>query len=388
MIVTQDDETIDQILSSVESICKKYPEKYWLELDKAQSYPTEFVKSMTESGHLNALIPTKYGGAGLSLLIAARILEKIHQSGCNAAAAHAQMYTMGSILKYGSEAQKSKWLPLIAKGEVRLQAFGVSEPEAGTDTSSISTTAIRKENKYILNGQKIWTSRALHSDLMILLAKTKSKNERNSKSDGLSLFLIDIRESLGSGMTIRPIETMINHSTTEVFFDNLEISHDSLIGKENDGFKQVLNSMNAERILIAAECIGDSNWFIQKAVGYAKDRKVFNKRIGENQGIQFPISRCYAETEAAKLAVYNAATLYDSGRACGTEANIAKLLAADASWNSANVCLQTHGGFGFAKEYHIERKFRETRLYQVAPISTNFILSHIAEHKLGLPRSF
>ncbi len=301
---------------------------------------------------------------------------------------HAQMYTMGTLLKYGSEVQKSRWLPLIAKGDIRLQAFGVTEPEAGTDTTSISTAAIRKGDKYILNGQKIWTSRALQSDLMVLLAKTKPKNERCSRSDGLSLFLVDIRESIGKGMTIKPIETMVNHSTTEVFFENLEIPCDNLIGKENEGFKQILNSMNAERILIAAECIGDSDWFINKAVDYAKDRKVFNKKIGANQGIQFPISRCYAETEGARLAVYNAAKIYDTGKDCGTEANIAKLLAADASWNSANMCLQTHGGFGFAKEYHIERKFRETRLYQVAPISTNFILSYIGEHKLGLPRSF
>lgn len=388
MTFIENDEITTQILISVDAICKKYPEKYWMGLDKYGSHPTEFVKTMTNSGCLNILIPKEYGGSGLNLVTAAKILEKIHENGCNAAAAHAQMYTMGSILKYGSETQKEKWLPLIANGEIRLQAFGVTEPAAGTDTTSIITTATKHGDKYVLNGQKIWTSRALHSDLMLILARTKSKEERNSKIDGLSLFLIDIREACERGMIIKPIDTMINHSTTEVFFDNLEIPLDSLVGRENEGFKQVLNSMNAERVLIAAECIGDSNWFIDKAITYANNRDVFGRKIGRNQGVQFPISKCYAETQAARLTVFNAANRYDSEVDCGTEANIAKYLAAEASWNSANMCLQTHGGFGFAKEYHIERKFRETRLYQVAPISTNFILSYIAEHKLGLPRSF
>ncbi len=388
MTFEEQDEIVAQILASVGAICKKYPESYWLKLDKDQSYPTEFVESMSESGYLNILIPNKYGGAGLNLFCAAKILEKIHENGCNAAAAHAQMYTMGAILKFGSDYQKEKWLPKIAKGDVRLQAFGVTEPDAGTDTSSIKTTATKKGSKYIINGKKIWTSRAMHSDLMLLLARTRPKKNATSRSDGLSLFLIDIRKAQKEGMTIRPIDTMINHSTTEIFFDNVEIPSDDLVGRENEGFKQVLNSMNSERILIAAECIGDSKWFIKKAVNYANNRVVFGKKIGQNQGVQFPISRCYAETEAARLTVYNAAKKYDGGENCGAEANISKFLAAEASWNAANMCLQTHGGFGFAKEYHIERKFRETRLYQVAPISTNFILSYIAEHTLGLPRSF
>ncbi len=388
MTLEEQNEIIRQILTSVDAICKKYPESYWLKLDKDQSYPTEFVKALTKSGHLSILIPNKYGGAGLNLFCATKILEKIHENGCNAAAAHAQMYTMGAILQYGSNYQKEKWLPKIAKGEIRLQAFGVTEPDAGTDTSSISTTAIKKGSKYIINGKKIWTSRAMHTDLMLLLARTKSKKNILSKTDGLSLFLIDIREAQKQGMTIRSIDTMINHATTEIFFDNLEIENGDLLGKENEGFKQVLNSLNSERILIAAECVGDSKWFIKKAVNYANNRVVFGKKIGENQGVQFPISRSFAETEAARLTVYNAANKYDNGESCGTEANISKFLAAEASWNAANMCLQTHGGFGFAREYHIERKFRETRLYQVAPISTNFILSYIAEHTLGLPRSF
>ena len=388
MTISENNDTINDILRSVESICKEFPEKYWLEMDRLQAYPTSFVDTLTKSGYLNVLIPTEYGGAGLNLYTAAKILEKIHECGCNASAAHAQMYTMGTLLKYGTSSQKETWLTQIAEGKLRLQAFGVTEPDAGTDTSSIQTTAEKNGNRYIVNGQKIWTSRALHSDLMVLLARTKPKNEIKSRSDGLSLFLIDIRKCQGNGLTIKPIETMINHSTTEIFFNDLEIPQSSLIGIENQGFKQVLNSMNAERILIAAECIGDSNWFIRKAVDYAKNRTVFGKQIGENQGVQFPLAKCYAETAAAKLAVFHAARQYDDGINCGTEANLAKLLAAEASWNSANACLQTHGGFGFAKEYHIERKFRETRLYQVAPISTNFILSYISEHELGLPRSF
>ena len=381
-------EDFSDIRDAVRSLCQGYPGEYWREKDRKREYPTEFVQALTDSGFLAVLIPEIYGGSELGIQEAAAILEEIHKSGCNGAACHAQMYIMGTLLRHGSEEQKKKYLPGIASGELRLQAFGVTEPGSGTDTTSIRTFAKKEGDEYVINGQKVWTSRAAHSALMLLLARTTPKDEVTKRTDGLSVFLVDLRKSLNHGVTIRPISTMINHATTEVFIDDLRIPAEQRIGEEGKGFRYILDGMNAERILIGAECIGDSRWFIQKASEYAKDRKVFQRPIGQNQGIQFPIAKAYAQSEAADLMVRKAATLFDSGKPCGKEANMAKLLAADASWEAADVCLQTYGGFGFAEEYDIERKFRETRLYRIAPVSTNLILSYLAEHVLGLPRSF
>jgi alkylation response protein AidB-like acyl-CoA dehydrogenase len=381
------DDEIAHIRDAVRALCAKYPGEYWRALDRERAYPTEFVRALTEAGFLAALIPEEYGGSGLTMRAAAAIMEEIQASGCNGAACHAQMYTMGTVLRHGSAEQKQRYLPGIADGSLRLQAFGVTEPTSGTDTLSLRTTAVRDGNEhYVVNGQKIWTSRAEHSDLMLLLARTTAREQAKSRTDGLSVFLIDMRAV--TGLTIRPIRTMMNHATTEVFFDKMRIPADSLIGEEGKGFRYILSGMNAERILIAAECIGDAKWFIAKATAYAKERVVFGRPIGQNQGIQFPIARAYAQMRAAELMVHEAAARYESGQDCGAEANMAKLLAADASWAAADMCLQTHGGFGFAEEYDIERKFRETRLYPVAPISTNLILSYLAEHVLGLPRSY
>ena len=377
------------IRTSVRALCAKFPGEYWRVLDRERAYPTEFVAALTEAGYLAALIPEEYGGSGLNLGAAAAILEEVHASGGNGAACHAQMYTMGTILRHGSDAQKQRYLPLIASGELRLQAFGVTEPTSGTDTLSLRTTAKREGNDhYVINGQKIWTSRAEHSDLMLLLARTASKEQAKKRTDGLSVFLVDMRLAQGASIAINPIRTMMNHATTQIFFDDLRVPAENLIGEEGQGFRYILSGMNAERILIAAECIGDAKWFIAKATQYAKDRALFGRPIGQNQGVQFPIARAYAQMRAAKLMVHEAARKYDAGEDIGAEANMAKLLAADASWAAADMCVQTHGGFGFAEEYDIERKFRETRLYQVAPISTNMILSYLAEHVLGLPRSY
>ena len=380
--------TISEIKLAVEKLCQEYPGEYWRELDREQKYPTEFVKALTESGFLSVLIPEQFGGSGLGILAASTILEEIHSQGCNAAACHAQMYTMGTVLRHGSDQQKKKYLPKIADGSLRLQAFGVTEPTSGTDTTSLRTTAVKEGSEYIINGQKIWTSRAEHSDLMLLLARTTPLNQVAKKTDGLSVFLLDMQEAKKNGLSIKPIKTMMNHATTEVFFDNLKIPEDNLVGDEGKGFRYILSGMNAERILIAAECIGDAKWFTRKSTNYANERHVFGRPVGQNQGIQFPIARAYAQMRAAELMVYHAAKLYDEGKSIGEEANTAKLLAADASWAAAEACVQTHGGFGFAEEYDVERKFREARLYQVAPISTNLILSYLAEHVLGMPRSY
>jgi alkylation response protein AidB-like acyl-CoA dehydrogenase len=376
------------IREAVRALCARFPGEYWRALDRERAYPTEFVAALTQAGYLAALIPEEYGGSGLGIAAAAAILEEIHASGCNGAACHAQMYTMGTILRHGSEAQKKKYLPKIAAGELRLQAFGVTEPTSGTDTLSLRTTAKREGNDgYVINGQKIWTSRAEHSDLMLLLARTTPKEQAKKRTEGLSVFIVDMKEQ-AKAIAIKPIRTMMNHATTEVFFENLRVPAENLIGEEGQGFRYILGGMNAERILIGAECIGDAKWFIEKAATYAKGRDVFGHPIGQNQGIQFPIARAYAQTRAAELMVHEAADRYDAGDDIGPEANMAKLLAADASWAAADMCVQTHGGFGFAEEYDVERKFRETRLYQVAPISTNLILSYLAEHVLGLPRSY
>jgi acyl-CoA dehydrogenase len=377
-----------EIREAVARLCQRFPGAYWRELDRDMAYPTAFVAALSDAGYLAALIPEAYGGAGLPLSAAAAILEEIHAQGCNGAACHAQIYTMGTLLRHGSEAQKAQYLPAIASGALRLQAFGVTEPGSGTDTSAIRTFARREGERYIINGQKIWTSRAEHSDLMLLLARTAPREASAKRTDGLSVFLLDMREAKAKGLTIRPIRTMMNHATTEVFFDNVETPAANLIGEEGKGFRYILSGMNAERILIAAECVGDAKWFIARAVDYAKQRKVFGQPIGQNQGVQFPIAKAYAAMRAAELMVAKAAALYEAGADCGAEANMAKMLAADASWEAANVCLQTHGGFGFAADFDVERKFRETRLYQVAPVSTNLILSYLAEHVLGLPRSY
>ncbi len=377
-----------EIRTAVAQLCASYPGKYWRELDRERRYPTEFVRALTAAGYLSCLIPEEYGGSGLGLTAAAAILEEVQASGANGAACHAQMYIMGTLLRHGNPAQKRQYLPQIARGDARLQAFGVTEPTAGTDTSSITTTAVRRGEAYVVNGQKVWTSRAEHSDLMLLLARTTPRDQVAKKTDGMSVFLVEMRAALGRGLTIRPIRTMINHATTEVFFDNLEVPAANLIGAEGRGFRYILDGMNAERILIGAECIGDARWFIGKATGYAAERRVFGRPIGQNQGVQFPIARAYMAMRAAALMVERAATLYEAGQPCGAEANMAKQLGAEASWQAADMCLQTHGGFGFAEEYDIERKFRETRLYQIAPISTNLVLSYIAEHVLGLPRSY
>ena len=377
------------IRTGVRALCAKFAGEYWRGLDRERAYPTEFVAALTKAGYLAALIPEEYGGSGLNLGAAAAILEEVHASGGNGAACHAQMYTMGTILRHGSDAQKERYLPLIASGELRLQAFGVTEPTSGTDTLSLRTTAKREGNDhYVINGQKIWTSRAEHSDLMLLLARTTPKEQAKKRTDGLSVFLVDMRLAQGASISINPIRTMMNHATTQIFFDDLRVPAENLIGEEGQGFRYILSGMNAERILIAAECIGDAKWFIAKATQYAKDRALFGRPIGQNQGVQFPIARAYAQMRAAELMVHEAARKYDAGEDIGAEANMAKLLAADASWAAADMCVQTHGGFGFAEEYDIERKFRETRLYQVAPISTNMILSYLAEHVLGLPRSY
>ena len=379
---------IAEIRRSVKAICDRFPGAYWREKDRERAYPSEFVQALTQDGFLSVLVPEAYGGSGLGLRAAVAILEEVHKNGCNAAACHAQMYTMGTLLNHGSDEQKSKWLPGIATGDLRLQAFGVTEPTSGTDTLSLRTTATRDGDDFVVNGQKVWTSRAEHSDLMLLLARTTPKDKTAKRSDGLSVLVVDMREALGNGLTITPIRAMINHSSTEVFFENVRVPAENLIGEEGKGFRYILDGMNAERTLIAAECLGDATWFIDTAVAYANERNVFGGPIGKNQGVQFPIAKCYAATEAARLMVYHAAEMFDAGERCGAEANMAKLLAADASWAAADMCLQTHGGFGFAEEYDVERKFRETRLYQIAPISTNLILSYIAEHVLGLPRSY
>jgi len=377
-----------EIRDAVRKLCAGFPGEYWRALDRDRTYPTEFVKTLTEAGFLSVLIPEEYGGSGLGLSAATAVLEEIHRSGCNGGACHAQMYTMGTVLKHGSAAQKAEYLPKIASGEIRLQAFGVTEPTAGTDTTRISTFARREGDKYIVNGQKIWISRAEHSDLMVLLVRTTPREEAARSADGMSVLLVDMRTAVGNGLTIRPIRTMLNHATTELFFDNLEVPVENLVGEEGKGFRYILDGMNAERILIASECIGDGRFFIDRSSAYAKERNVFGRAIGENQGVQFPIARNYVQLSAAALAVDHAAALFDAGKPCGTEANMAKMLASEASWAAADTCIQTHGGFGFAEEYDIERKFRETRLYQVAPISTNLILSHVGTHVLGMPKSF
>ena len=386
--MNQPGETYDDIRDAVGKLCAQFPGNYWRALDREMAYPAAFVQALTEAGWLGALIPENFGGSGLPLSAAAVILEEIHRSGGNAGACHAQMYTMGTLLRHGSEAQKRLYLPKIADGTLRLQAFGVTEPSSGTDTGALRTTAKRDGSDYVINGQKIWTSRAEHSDLMLLLARTTPLDGQMKKTDGLSVLLVDMREALGKGLTLRPIRTMMNHATTELFFDNLRVPAENLIGEEGKGFRYILSGMNAERILIASECIGDAKWFIEHSVAYAKDRQIFDRPIGQNQGIQFPIAKAYANMRAAELMVKQALALYENGGNPGAEANMAKMLAADASNEAANVAVQTHGGFGFAEEYDVERKFRETRLYQVAPISTNLILSYLAEHVLDLPRSY
>ena len=381
-----DQNSLQQIRDSVSKLCSDFDSKYWQEIDEKSLYPEKFIEELTKSGWLSVLIPQDFGGSGLGILEASVILEEINRSGGNSGVCHAQMYIMGTLLRHGSNEQKEKFLTQIASGKLRLQSFGVTEPTTGSDTTRIKTTAIKKSDRYVVNGQKVWTSRFQNTDLMLLLARTKPLDKIEKKIDGLSVFLVDVKNS--KGISSKPIRNMVNHETNEVFFDDLEIPIDNLIGKENDGFKYILDGMNAERALIAAECIGDGRWFIEKAVNYANDREVFDRKIGMNQGIQFPIAKAYTNIEAADLMRFKACELFDHKKKCAKEANMAKLLAADASWEAANVCLQTFGGFGFAAEYDVERKFRETRLYQVAPISTNLILSYIAEHVLNLPRSY
>jgi acyl-CoA dehydrogenase len=377
-----------ELREGVRSLCGQFDSAYWQKVDETRGYPDEFVAALTQAGWLSALIPEEYGGSGLSLCEASVIMEEINNSGGNSGACHGQMYNMGTVLRHGSEAQKRRYLPKIASGELRLQSMGVTEPGAGTDTTRIKTTAVKRGDRYVVSGQKVWTSRVQHSDLMVLLARTTPLPQVKKKSEGMSIFMVDLKEAAKKGMTVKPIRNMVNHETNELFFDQLEIPAENLIGQEGQGFRYILDGLNAERILIAAECIGDGYWFVDRATKYAKERVVFDRPIGQNQGVQFPIARAYVDVQAADLMRYRAAALFDAGRKCGTEANMAKLLAADASWEAANVCLQTHGGFGFAAEYDVERKFRETRLYQVAPISTNLILSYIGEHVLGMPRSF
>ena len=374
--------------TAVRELCGRFSDTYWRDLDREGDYPEEFVKTLTEAGYLAALIPEEYGGSGLGISEASIILEEVNHSGGNSAACHAQMYIMGTLLRHGSDAQKQEYLPKIASGELRLQAFGVTEPTTGTDTTQLKTMAVRDGDRYIVNGQKVWISRAEYSDLMLLIARTTPLEEVKKKTEGLSVFLVDLRTAVGNGLTIRPLRTMMNHATTEVFFDNLAVPVSSRVGEEGRGFRYLIDGLNAERILIAAECVGDGRWFLERATAYANERVVFNRPIGQNQGIQFPIARAHVNVEAADLMRVRAAQLFDGGKPCGAEANMAKLLAADASWEAANVAVQTFGGFGFAEDYDIEHKFRETRLYQVAPISTNLILSYISEHVLGLPRSF
>jgi len=374
--------------AAVRELCQAFPDSYWRELDQARAYPETFVKALTDAGYLAALIPEEYGGAGLGVVEASIILEEINRSGGNAGACHAQMYTMGTLLRHGSEAQKRTFLPAIADGRLRLQAFGVTEPTTGSDTTQMKTTASRRGDAYIVRGQKVWISRAEHSDLLLLVVRTTPVEQVKKRTEGLSILLVDLRKAVGHGLTIRPIRTMMNHATTELFFDDLEVPASTLVGEEGRGFRYLLDGLNAERILIAAECVGDGRWFVERATRYAKERVVFNRPIGQNQGVQFPIARAHVNVEAADLMRIRAAERFDRGEPCGSEANMAKLLAADASWEAANVAVQTHGGFGFAEDYDIERKFRETRLYQVAPISTNLILAYVAEHVLGLPRSY
>ncbi len=376
------------IRDAVVKLCQDFPGEYWRRCDREQAYPTEFVAALTDAGYLGALIPEEHGGLSLPISAATAILEEIHRAGCNAAACHAQMYTMGTVLRHGSDEQKAAYLPGVADGSLRLQAFGVTEPTSGTDTTSLRTTARLEGDHYVVNGQKIWTSRAEHSDLLLLLARTTPRDQVKKKTDGLSVFLVDMREVVNKSLTIRPIRTMMNHATTELFFDDMKIPASSLVGEEGKGFRYILSGMNAERILIASECIGDAKWFIEKASSYSSERKIFDRPIGQNQGVQFPIAKAYSEMRAAELMLREATRLYEKGENPGEEANLAKLLAADASWAAAEACVQTFGGFGFAEEYDIERKFREARLYQVAPISTNLILSYIAEHVLKMPRSY
>ncbi len=383
-----DNDEFAEIREGVRRLCADFPGDYWRKLDEKREYPTAFVDALTQAGYLSVLIPEEYGGSGLGLSAAAAILETVQAEGCNGGACHAQMYTMGTILRHGSEEQKRTYLPRIATGELRLQAFGVTEPTSGTDTTALRTFARREGDDYVVNGQKIWTSRAEHSDLMLLLARTTPRDETTKKTEGLSTFIVDMREVVGKSLTIRPIRTMMNHATTEVFFDNMRIPAANLLGEEGKGFRYILAGMNAERVLIAAECVGDAKWFTRASVNYANERQVFGRKIGANQGVAFPIAKAYANMRAAELMVREAARLYEAGVPMGAEANMAKMLAADASWEAGNACVQTHGGFGFAEEYDVERKLRETRLYQVAPISTNLILSHLAEHVLGLPRSY
>jgi len=377
-----------EIRDGVKALCRRFDENYWLRLDAASDYPTEFVDALTEAGYLAALIPEDYGGSGLGVAEAAAIMEEVSRAGAHAGACHAQMYVMGSLLRHGTKTQKQTYLPKIAAGELRLQSFGVTEPTTGTDTTNLKTTARKQGDRYLVKGQKVWISRVEHSDLMVLLARTTPRDQCARKTDGLSAFIVDLREAVGKGLTVQPIDAMINHHSCELFFDDLEVPAENLLGEEGKGFRVILDGMNAERILIAAECIGDARYFIDKATAYAKGRVVFDRPIGQNQGIQFPIARAYADTEAAALMVERAAGLFDAGEKCAAEANMAKMLASEASWRAGDTCMQTHGGFAFAREYHIERKFRETRLYQIAPISTNLILSYLAEHVLGLPRSF
>lgn len=383
-----DSESFPEIRDAVRKLCAQFPGEYWRALDRDRTYPTHFVQALTKAGFLSVLIPEAYGGSGLGLAAATAVLEEIHRSGCNGGACHAQMYTMGTILRHGSDAQKQAYLPKIATGELRLQAFGVTEPTAGTDTTRISTFARREGDHYVVSGQKLWISRAEHSDLMVLLCRTTAREDAAKPSDGMSVLVVDLRDAVGNGLTIRPVRTMLNHATTELFFDDLKVPIANLIGQEGKGFRYILDGMNAERILIAAECIGDGKFFIDRSSAYAKEREVFGRPIGQNQGVQFPIARAYVQLTAASLMVDKAAAMFDAGVPCGTEANMAKLLASEASWFAADTAVQTHGGFGFAEDYDIERKFRETRLYQVAPISTNLILSHVATHVLGMPKSF
>ncbi|MFM8463394.1 MAG: acyl-CoA dehydrogenase family protein [Burkholderiaceae bacterium] len=386
--MTRFDHEYPEIREAIRDLCADFPATYFREIDEQRAYPEAFVDALTKAGWLAALIPQEYGGSGLSLVEASVIMEEINRSGGNSAACHGQMYNMGTLLRHGSAEQKASYLPKIASGELRLQSMGVTEPTTGTDTTRIKTTAVRKGDRYIVNGQKVWISRVQHSDLMILLARTTPLAEVTKKSEGMSIFIVDLREAVGNGLDVRPIRNMVNHETNELFFENLEIPAENLIGEEGKGFKYILDGLNAERALIAAECIGDGYWFIDKVTRYAKERIVFGRPIGQNQGVQFPIAKAYVNVEAASLMRYKACELFDAGKPCGAEANMAKMLAADASWEAANACLQFHGGFGFAADYDVERKFRETRLYQVAPISTNLILSYIAEHILDLPRSF
>ncbi|KRB39840.1 MAG: acyl-CoA/acyl-ACP dehydrogenase [Phenylobacterium sp.] len=381
-------ESFPEIRDAVRKLCAQFPGEYWRALDRDRTYPTQFVQALTQAGFLSVLIPEAYGGSGLGLAAATAVLEEIHRSGCNGGACHAQMYTMGTILRHGSDAQKQAYLPKIATGELRLQAFGVTEPTAGTDTTRISTFARREGDHYVVSGQKLWISRAEHSDLMVLLCRTTAREDAAKPSDGMSVLIVDLREAVGNGLTIRPVRTMLNHATTELFFDELKVPVANLVGQEGKGFRYILDGMNAERILIASECIGDGKFFIDRASAYAKEREVFGRPIGQNQGVQFPIARAHVQLTAASLMVDKAAAMFDADIACGTEANMAKMLASEASWFAADMAVQTHGGFGFAEDYDIERKFRETRLYQVAPISTNLILSHVATHVLGLPKSF